>query len=251
MAVQGEGNGVTEMDLTGYLRFSPGGEESSLELQQEAITAWAESEGHVVTSWHSDSGISGAEDISVRVGLFAAIDTVKSGESGGIVVRELARFSRDQTAQELMFRDIRSIGGRVFSTKPSENMMLDDDGSDPGRELIRGILGLIAQYERKVIVARMAAGRRMAAAHGRYAYGAPPFGTATADHPSGKGSELVPVESEQAAIARMRELRDGGASLRDIAATLEAEGVPAKHGARWYPATVSRALARAESAAAA
>jgi DNA invertase Pin-like site-specific DNA recombinase len=238
------------MDLSAYLRFSPGGEDSqSLDLQREAITEWAKSEGHTITSWHQDEGISGGEDISVRVGLFAAIESVRSGMSGGIVVRELARFARDQIAQEVMFRDVRSIGGRVFSTKASENMLLDDDGSDPGRELVRGIFGLVAQYERKVIVARMAAGRRMAGAHGKFAFGSPQYGMVSAEHPSGKGSVLVPVPSEQAAIQRMQELRSGGATLQAIADTLHAEGVPTKQGGRWRPGTVARALERAEAAA--
>ena len=88
----------------------------------------------------------------------------------------------------------------------------------------------------------------MAAANGKFAFGSPHFGCVPAEHPSGKGSVLVPVESEQAAIKRMTELRSSGASLRDIAAVLEAEGFGTKQGGRWHPATVRRALARAEGA---
>jgi len=36
--------------------------------------------------------------------------------------------------------------------------------------------------------------------------------------------ELTPDPAEQAALARMRAMRDQGASLRGIAATLDAEG---------------------------
>jgi hypothetical protein len=40
---------------------------------------------------------------------------------------------------------------------------------------------------------------------------------------------LVEDETEQAAIARMRAMRDGGASLRSIAAAMACEGVTITH----------------------
>ena len=84
---------------------------------------------------------------------------------------------------------------------------------------------------------RMRAGRQRKAAQGGYAHGAPPFGWRA------ENSELVPDDDEQAVIARMRNMRNEGASLRDIAATLEAEGVKTKRGhSRWSPTAVRSAL---------
>ncbi|WP_306439131.1 recombinase family protein [Mycolicibacterium elephantis] len=54
----------------------------------------------------------------------------------------------------------------------------------------------------------------------------------------------MPVPSEQAAMRRICELRDAGASTHQIADTLTAEGHPTKRGGRWASATVSRILAR-------
>ena len=237
------------MNLTGYLRYSPGGEGSSLDIQRDAITRWADAEGHVIVKWKDDAGISGAEDLSVRTGLFDAIETLKSG-SDGIVVRELSRFSRDVIMQETLFRDIRTSGGLVFSTKSTENMCLNDDDSDPARTMIRVIMGAVSAYERKVITMRMAAGRRMAAEKGRFAYGAVPFGSTRVDHPSGKGSALVPDESAQAVITRMRELRDSGLTIAQVTDALNDEGFTAPRGGRWVTSSVYRALQRAEAAAA-
>ena len=54
--------------------------------------------------------------------------------------------------------------------------------------------------------------------------------------------ELVPDPTEQATARRIRQLHQGGRSIREITATLNAEGVPAKRGGRWHPTTVARVL---------
>ena len=59
-----------------------------------------------------------------------------------------------------------------------------------------------------------------------------------------EGKALVPDETEQQAISRIRELDAAGNSLRQICEALTAEGIAPERGARWYPATVSRVLAR-------
>lgn len=51
-------------------------------------------------------------------------------------------------------------------------------------------------------------------------------------------------ELPDATLARVVELRESGLSLREIARTLEAEGIPTATGrTRWYASTVSTALA--------
>ena len=52
-----------------------------------------------------------------------------------------------------------------------------------------------------------------------------------------------------AALARMQTLRESGASLREIANVLTAEGHHPRRSDRWHPATVSRALVTSESKA--
>ena len=106
------------------------------------------------------------------------------------------------------------------------------------RVLIRQILGAVAQWERAVIRKRLAAGRAEKARQGGYAYGSPPFGW------SAKDRELVRNQAERAIANRMRSMRANGASLRQIADTLNAERVPAKRGGRWHPETIKQALSR-------
>ncbi len=81
-------------------------------------------------------------------------------------------------------------------------------------------------------------GRRFKAQQHGYAYGSPPFGFEALN------GSLVPVAGEQAAVARIVELRDGGATLREIAATLTTEGHQAKRSPTWHPESVKRILVR-------
>jgi intein-encoded DNA endonuclease-like protein len=53
---------------------------------------------------------------------------------------------------------------------------------------------------------------------------------------------LVVDEQEAQVIARIRELRADGLSLRAIVRRLEADGVRSKRGGRWHPTTVARVL---------
>ena len=60
-----------------------------------------------------------------------------------------------------------------------------------------------------------------------------------------RGRELVASPAEQVALDRIRELKAGGASVRQICETLEAEGIPTKSGrGAWQPAVVGRILKR-------
>lgn len=100
------------------------------------------------------------------------------------------------------------------------------------------MLGAVAEYERSMIALQLRSGRKRKAKDGGYAYGAPPFGFRVED------GELVPDEGEQETLDRARELQAGGASIREIAKTLNEEERRTKRGARWHPTTVARVLPR-------
>jgi hypothetical protein len=49
-------------------------------------------------------------------------------------------------------------------------------------------------------------------------------------------------------VRRIRRMHVDGLSIRQIAETLNAVGVPAKRGGRWHPTTVARVLGRTAAA---
>lgn len=230
------------MRLVGYLRVSTDRQAElgmGLEVQEEAIRQWARREGHRVTKWCHDEGVSGSNGLGARNGLPEALAALRSGEVRGLVVYRLDRLARDLVLQEQLLVEIRRMG-ELFSTSVGEAGFLADDPNDPSRKMIRQILGAVNEYERSIIRLRLRSGRSRKAERGGYAFGAPPFGSAARDR------KLVAVPDEWATVERIRTLRSSGHSLRAICSILEGEGRRTKRGGvRWHPAVVSQILSRA------
>lgn len=231
------------MKVTAYLRVSTDKQVEhgyGLDVQRAAISAWAKTTGRKVVQWRVDEGVCGANGLENREALPLALGDLQDGTAGGLVVFKLDRLARDLIIQETLIAEVRKAGGEIFTTAAGEAGYLADDPDDPSRKLIRQVLGAVNEYERAMIVLRMKAGRRIKASRGGYAgFGSPAFGQRSID------KELVADEAEQAAVARILELRGEGLSLREIIARLDAEGIRAKRGGGWSPSTVSRVLARA------
>ncbi len=227
--------------VVGYLRVSTdrqAEEGLGLEVQADAIKAWAKANNARVVGTFADEGVSGSNGLDTRDALLDALNLIKASQAEGLVVYRLDRLARDLIVQETLLAEVRRLGGEVFSTSTAEAGYLADDPDDPSRKLIRQVLGAVAEYERSMIALRLRSGRKRKAQGGGYAYGAPPFGFRVED------GELVPDEGEQETLRRARELQEEGASIREIAATLNEEGRRTKRGTRWHPTTVARVLAR-------
>lgn len=224
-----------------YLRVSTdrqAEEGLGLEVQADAIKEWAKASNTRVVATFADEGVSGSNGLDSREALPEALSTVRSGAADGLVVYRLDRLARDLIVQETLLAEVRRLGGEVYSTSAAEAGYLTDDPDDPSRKLIRQVLGAVAEYERSMIALRLRSGRKRKAKGGGYAYGAPPFGYRVED------GELVPEQGEQETLSRARELQEAGASIREIATTLNEEGRSTKRGTRWHPTTVARVLRR-------
>lgn len=228
------------MNLVGYLRVSTdrqAEEGFGLTVQQRAIQRWAKANGHKVTHWTRDEGVSGANGIEERPGLREAVALVKNKDVDGLAVARLDRLARRLEVQEGVLAVLWKHGGHVFSVDSGE--VVRDDPDDPMRTAMRQMMGVFAQLERATITARLRAGRRVKAEQGGYAgFGSPPFGY------KAESGALVPDDEEQAVLARIGELRAAGASLREIAATLTDDGYRPKRSARWHPESLRRIVGR-------
>jgi DNA invertase Pin-like site-specific DNA recombinase len=227
------------MRVVGYLRVSTerqADEGPGLEAQEQAIRVWAAAEGHQLVACYRDGGVSGANGIDARVGLHEALRALDTGRAGGLVVYRLDRLAQDLPIQEGILGWAWKHRGRVFACDAGE--VVQEDPDDPLRRAMRQMLGVFAQLERDMVAARLRAGRRLKAARGGFAYGSPPYGKRSV------AGELVDDPAEQRVIARIRELHTGGASLRQIARTLNAEGFRPRRGKHWQDRTVARIVAR-------
>ncbi len=232
-----------KMRLVAYMRVSTDRQAEQgygLGVQEQAVRDCAKRLGHRLVALYTDEGLSGTKEAVDRPGLARALDDIANGRADGLLVPRLDRLARSLSVQEAALAHVWRHGGRVFSCDSGE--VMEDSPDDPMRTAMRQMMGVFSQLERSMITARMRAGRRMKAEAGGYAFGGPPLGFRAQDR------SLVPDAQEQATLARIKELRAEGKSLRAIAAALEAEGCRPKRSSRWHPQTLAAVLRRLDAA---
>ena len=219
--------------VVGYIRVSTDEQHLGPEAQREALGRWCKANGGELMAVFEDLGVSGGVELDKRPGLLAALDALKMRGAGCLLVAKRDRLARDVVVAAMVERLVERAGARVLAA--------DGTGNQEGPEglLMRGIVDVFAQYERALIRSRTRAA--LAVKRGR--------GERVGDIPIGKrldadGTHLAVDPAEGVAVARILALRDGGASIRQIADALNAEGVPAR-GERWHPTSVARILRRA------
>lgn len=216
-----------------YVRVSTDDQALGPEAQRAAIGRWAASAGVEVVEWCDDHGISGGAPYEDRPALQRAIVALEERGAGVLVVAKRDRLARDVMTAAIVERMAERVGARILAADGTGN------GEGPEAMLMRSIVDAFAQYERALIRARTKAALGVKRSRGERV-GEVPIGFAAPV----EGSALAADVEEQRAIARARELRAGGASIRTIAATLTGEGFRAR-GTRWHPTTIARLLSRA------
>ncbi len=236
--------GASKLRLVGYVRVSSNGQLDGYgpDLQRRDIKAWAKANGHRIVQW-CDDAITGKVEAVDRPGFTCAVEQVTARDADGVVVARLDRLARQLTTQEASLGYLWSLGARVFTADGGE--VQADDPDDPMRTAIRQVIGVIAELDRKMVVKRLRDGREAKREAGRHAVGSYAFGYRGAGE--GRDRDAAPDESEQTAVTRIVELRQVGRSYREIAATLDAEGLRPRRAERWSPMAVRNVAQRAGS----
>jgi DNA invertase Pin-like site-specific DNA recombinase len=235
------------MRLVEYRRVSTRGQVKDgygLTIQARDNRAFVAANGHRIVQTFSDDGLKGALPAQDRPGLRAALELLANGVADGLLVGKLDRLARELTVQEATLAVIWRRGKHVFTADHGE--VLPDDPDDPMRTAMRQMVGVFAQLDKNMVVKRLRDGRKVKAAEGRHSVGEYAFGF----HGEGTGRErdAAPLESEQAALERIIELRSAGASYREIVATLDAEGLKPCKADHWSPMTVRNIWERSRPA---
>jgi site-specific DNA recombinase len=217
--------------VVGYIRVSTTGQAEegvSLEAQKAKIEAWCNLNDGELVALFEDAGISGGGMVK-RDGLQ---DALKASTKGMALVTysisRLARNTRDMLdiAERLEKKgaDLVSLSERIDTTTAS------------GRMVFR-MLAVLAEFEREQIGERT----RMALAHKKAkgeVYAATPFGFEAIE------GRLVEVKREAKIVGEILRQRESGASLAEIAESLNAQGIEGKRGGRWYASTVRYLIQR-------
>ncbi|MBK8751657.1 MAG: recombinase family protein [Candidatus Competibacteraceae bacterium] len=192
---------------------------AGLKAQLDACTAFAQQQRWTVIGVFTDEGVSGTADLEKRIGLMAAIQAL--GKDDVLVVAKRDRIGRDVFL-------IKTIERLVIQRKAKIVALNGANEETPEASLLNGVMDQFAAYEVAVIRARTKAALAAKKVRGER-MGKLPYGFTVVDD----GVHLVPCASEQQILQRIVRLREKGASLRNMAATLNRERLFNRYGRPW------------------
>jgi len=225
-------SGLGQMDRDGPVR------------QRLAIQDFANLNGYEVVRWYEESHT--GSDLEGRPEFRDMRAELVSDGVHVVIVEKLDRLARSIMVQETILADFKKHKIELFSATVGEDGLC---GDDPTRVLIRQILGVFFEYERKMISSRLKSARDRIRENGRPA-DSPKFENdkrlnKRAEGPKPYGS----LHGEDIFLGIMRELRDKGNDDEAIAKRLNYIGVPTRKERRWHGATIHKILARDKSGA--
>ena len=216
-----------------YCRVSTDTQErdgTSLETQEKACTEYAEAQGWAIVGTLQDvaSGF-----MLERPGMEQVRMLLRNAGADVVLAFAVDRLSRNQNQIGVLFDEASQTGVRLdFVTEKFEDTAV-------GR-FILAARAFVAEVEREKIVERTQRGKAERARSGKLPQGT---GRGIYGYRYDQASGTRQIEPGQAAI--VEEVFDrfaAGESCRRIAANLNARGVPAFAGGRWYSLTIHRIL---------
>jgi DNA invertase Pin-like site-specific DNA recombinase len=209
-----------------YLRVSTerqGRSGLGLEAQREAVRRHLNGAEPIAQFVETETG-KGSNALEKRPELRAALALARKHKAT-LVIAKLDRLARNVAfIAQLMEAGVEFVAADM----PSAN------------RLTLHIMAAFAEHEREMISQRTKAALAAAKARGAVL---------------GRNGRVLAVRNKAAAVERLavvserlRELVGEGASIRQIAATLNAENVPSPGGGKWHPANVHRAIGRLQPA---
>jgi site-specific DNA recombinase len=225
--------------VAGYVRVSTeeqSREGISLDTQRARIRAYCAMRGLELVELVEDPGVSASRPLRAREGGRRLLELLRRRRIAGVVAFKLDRLFRNcaDCLANVEVWDRAGVGLHLLDLGGSAI----DTSSAMGKFFLTVMAGA-AELERNQISERTSAVLRHKADRGEYTGGAPPFGYRLA----ADGVQLEADPSEQRVLARARELRGQGASLRRIAAQLAAEGLTSRTGGGFAVVQVQRLLA--------
>jgi DNA invertase Pin-like site-specific DNA recombinase len=197
-----------------------GADKDSEKRQRAAVEAYAKAAGCEIVETFYDAAVSGADPVHERPGFAAMLARIEGNGVRAILVETASRFARDILVQETGWRFLRQRGIDLIASD-SPAAFLDET---PTAIMIRQLLGVISEFEKASLVAKLSGARERKK-------------RATGKCEGRKGhAELRPD-----VVALARELRPRR-SLRAISAELAARGHLAGSGKPFEPSVVARML---------
>lgn len=218
----------------GYLRVSGKSQldGDGFERQRAAIQAYADAHNIRIVKWFEEQGVSGKTEAEARPAFQSMLSDILSNGCRTVLVESLDRLAREYRVQEQLLIYMASREIALISTNTGEDVTAALMG-DPMRRALVQIQGIFAELDKNLLVAKLRKARQRVRRKDGRCEGRKPFGER---------------DGEQKVISDIQKLARKGLNFTQIADKLNADAVRTRADGQWYPATVSRILARAESA---
>jgi len=154
-----------------YLRVSGRGQldGDGMDRQKDTIERYCKLKGFKVIRWFKDGAVSGEVEASCRP-QFAEMLLIAGDATAKIIIVERAdRMARTLAVSELACEEARKSGLTIYEAASDTDLTNSDD---PTRVMIRQILGVLAEWNKNVMVKRLRDARNRTGRHG----GRKPFG---------------------------------------------------------------------------
>jgi len=211
-------------------------QEATIESQIVALMQYAEQASYQVADGHRfvDQGISGAR--LDRPALDQLRDWAADGAFEVVLCLSPDRLARRYVYQRLVLDELAAVGVQVIFLSQPE--MPDD----PHQELLLGIQGLFAEYERAVISERMRRGKLHRLKTGQLMPPQAPYGYRYQPVGEPDGGRWVVVPRQADVVRNIFRWYTSGWKVPRITVQLTEDTIPAPKGPRWYPEAVRRIL---------
>lgn len=179
-----------------------------LEAQRAACVAWAVQNGVEIDDFYTDVA-SGARSDREQLGVLK--EAVAKGTVSKLLVYAVDRLGRDLIDTEGTIRLFQQQRCEVISV----TQYFEENAAG---KMLRQLLLVFAEYERALLKARLAGGRKAAKAKGRWQGGVAPYGFRSV----GDG-KLEAIEIEMKTVRDVLSAIDAGSSLRETRSLLHTE----------------------------
>ena len=227
------------MRIAIYGRVSTEGQEKEQTIfsQIAALKEYAQNNNHVICGEYLDEGYSG--EMLDRPALDRLRDDAKQKLFEAILVHSPDRLSRKFIYLGLLQEEFKKSGiAIIFLNRP-------DSKDTPEENLLSGVQGLIAEYEKAKILERTRRGKHHNVKSGRLVTSMGPYGYKYIINDKSRSIpghyEVIPEEAEIVKLV-FKLLIDEEVSLRGIAIELTKRGIPPRKGENWQLSTLSRLL---------
>lgn len=223
----------------GYLRSSTAQQQrnaKSLDAQEADLRAHVREKGYPARGEIFRDVLSGRAE---RYEFNQLLDLVDRGEVDVVVTWEVSRFGRDGFSNALLAHKCRESGIRIEVVTGGQYEL-----DDPFDKFVFGILSQLAEYERDLILYRLARGKAHGFDRGCWVNGTAPFGY----HVEGpKGNRRLVPSPEAAYVPQIYERYVAGESTYSIARWMRNQAVPTNkmrpgEAPRWPADTIADIL---------